>query len=230
MHSCIHAFLHFYVLRLHSPPSLFAGHVAQPAAESFRAASRRCARPDVLLRSAVFIVCGVDSVAGHRRRHSAVCLSPRRCSAAKDRRPRRFSREDEAETEKSKQEARRTAEAVYENNARLLEEVRQELTNKVGQPRSGRIVRRGQAKPELKNIWHELSPPLMSRGRATNASDSSRCERYFTAGMDSNRFDEAIKRALSPLEKNGLLKELKHKPRRGQPGLDSGLSGRQQAA
>ena len=33
--------------------------------------------------------------------------------------------------------------------------------------------------------------------------------------MDSNRFDEAVKRALAPLEKSGLLKELKHKPDEG---------------
>src|SRR6188474_1435566 len=44
-----------------------------------------------------------------------------------------FQQLDEAETEKRRQEARRLAEAVYENNVRLLEEIRQELTNKVSQ-------------------------------------------------------------------------------------------------
>src|SRR5688500_3163413 len=44
-----------------------------------------------------------------------------------------FQLPDEVETEKRRQEARRLSEAVYENNVRLLEEVRQELTNKLSQ-------------------------------------------------------------------------------------------------
>src|SRR5262249_33884079 len=125
-----------------------------------------------------------------------------------------FQREDKAETEKRKQEARLTAEAVYENNPRLLEEKKQELTNKVG-----RLVAETYdavlANAELKNLWVELSPPLMSRPEDAERQRFEALRTYFTTGMDRNRFDEAIKRALAPNERNGLLKELKHKPDEG---------------
>ena len=85
------------------------------------------------------------------------------------------------------------------------------------------------ANPELKNIWLELSPPLMRSDEAERQRyDALRT--YFTPGMDTNRFDEAIKRALAPLEKNGLLKELKHKPEEGSQVNYPGLSDGQQAA
>ncbi|HMC09813.1 MAG TPA: HDIG domain-containing protein, partial [Pirellulaceae bacterium] len=61
----------------------------------------------------------------------------------------------------------------------------------------------------------ELSPPLMSRPEDAERQRYDALRAYFTAGMDNNRFDEAIKRAFAPLEKNGLLKELKHKPDEG---------------
>jgi putative nucleotidyltransferase with HDIG domain len=121
-----------------------------------------------------------------------------------------FQREDKAETEKRRQEARRTAEAVYDLQPRLLEEVRQQLTNKVGRLVQAESFDAVKAQPELKAIWEEFSPPLMSRTEEEERSRYEALRTYFTAGMDSNRFDEAIRRTLAPFEKNGLLKELKH--------------------
>jgi cyclic-di-AMP phosphodiesterase PgpH len=171
-------------------------------------------RPEVLFRTAAFIlaalilwlVTGAGTPPFAFRRGDV----PRRKIIARV----DFQREDQAETKKRRQEARLTAEAVYENNPRLLEEKRQELTNKVG-----RLVAESfdaiLANGELKNIWVEMSPPLMSRPEEAERQRYDSLRTYFTAGMDRNRFDEAIKQALGPNEKNGLLKELKHKPDEG---------------
>src|SRR3954463_15587701 len=105
---------------LHLPPNLFARSV-----ETAR-------RPDVLLRVAAFIfavlilwlVTGAGTPPFSYRRGD---VPQRKIIARVD-----FQREDLAETDKRAQEPRLTAEAVYENNARLLEERRQELANKVG--------------------------------------------------------------------------------------------------
>src|SRR5437762_8125137 len=183
---------------LNLPPNFFAR-----AVETLR-------RPDVLLRAAVFVfaalilwlVTGTGTPPFAFRRGDV----PRRKIIARV----DFRREDEAETEKKRQDARRTAEAVYENNPRLLEEVRQGLTNKVASLVQAESFDAVLAKPELKNVWLELSPPLMSRTHNEEPQRYHALRTYFTSGMDNNRFDEAIKRALSPLEKNGLLKELKH--------------------
>src|SRR5262245_49796607 len=185
------------------PPNFFAR-----AIETMR-------RPDVLFRVSAFIVAvlilwlvtGAGTPPFAYRRGD---VPARKIIARVD-----FHRKDEAETEKRKQEARLTAEAVYENNPRLLEEKRQELTNKVGRLVQAESFDAVQAKPELKEIWLELSPPLMSRPEDAERPRYDALRTYFTAGMDSNRFDEAVKLALAPLEKNGLLKELKHKPEEG---------------
>src|SRR5436853_537409 len=97
--------------------------------------------------------------------------------------------------------SRLTAEAVYEHSPRLLEEKRQGLTNKVGSIVEAESFDAVQANPELKNIWLELSPPLMSRPEDAERQRYEALRTYFTAGMDNNRFEEAIKRALAPLEK-----------------------------
>src|SRR4051794_2885730 len=187
---------------LHLPPNLFA--------RSYDTARR----PDVLLRVAAFIfavlilwlVTGAGTPPFSYRRGDV----PQRKIIGRV----NFQREDDAETEKRKEETQRTAPAVYENDSRLLEEKRQELTNKVGRLVQAESFDGVQAKPELKEIWSELSPPLM-RSDEEERQRFDALRTYFTAGMDSNRFDEAIKRALSPLEKSGLLKELKHKPEEG---------------
>jgi cyclic-di-AMP phosphodiesterase PgpH len=172
-------------------------------------------RPEVLFRTAAFIlaalilwlVTGSGTPPFAYRRGDV----PRRKIIARV----DFQREDTAETEKRKQEARMTAEAVYENNPRLLEERRQDLTNKVGRLVQAESFDTVMANPELKNTWQELSPPLMSRPEADERQRYDSLRTYFTAGMDTNRFDTAIKRAMEPLERNGLLKELKHKADEG---------------
>jgi len=172
-------------------------------------------RPEVLFRVAAFIlatlilwlVTGAGTPPFAFRRGD---MPKRKIIARVD-----FQRLDEAETEKRRQEARLTAEAVYENNPRLLEEKRQQLTNKVASIVQAETFDAVQADEKLKNEWLELSPPAMNRPEETERSRFEALKTYFTAGMDQNRFDEAIKRALSTFEKNGLLKELKHKPDQG---------------
>lgn len=117
-----------------------------------------------------------------------------------------FQLPDEVETNKRKQEARRLAEAVYENNIRLLEEVRQELTNKVSQLAQAEAFEKVSQK-----LWDEFSPPVMNRSPSDQQRRFEALRTFFTAGMNASRFEEAVKRAFGPAEKNGLLKELKHK-------------------
>src|SRR5262245_14714588 len=185
------------------PPNLFAR-----AVEVAR-------RPDVLIRFSAFVfaalilwlVTGAGIPPFAFRRGDV----PRRKIIARV----DFQREDTDETKKRKQEAQLTSEAVYENNPRLLEEKRQELTNKVGRLVQAESFDAIMGSAELKAIWLELSTPLMGRTEEDERRRYDALRTYFTAGMDSNRFDVAIKNALAPNEKNGLLKELKHKPEEG---------------
>jgi len=179
------------------PPNFFARQL-----ETLR-------RPDVLLRLAAFVLAGglmwlVTGAGVPLPSFRTGDVPPRKIVARVD-----FQLEDKAETDKKRQEARRTAEAVYENNVRLLEEVRQELTNKVGQ-----LVQAESFDKVNQKLWLEFSPP-MSRSEDEEKQRFESLRTYFTAGMDRDRFDEALKRAMTPLEKNGLLKELKHKPDQG---------------
>ena len=121
-----------------------------------------------------------------------------------------FEVRDEAETQKRIQEARRLAETVYENHPSLLAEKRHELTNKVGQ-----IVISESFETLDKDLWREFSPPQPSRPEDDEKRRFEALRTYFKAGMDSNRFDEAVKKALAPFEATGLLKELKHTPEHG---------------
>ena len=200
----------FATLRRHRP-SRSSGLSLPPNA--FARVLETVRRPEVLFRAAAFIVAtlvlwlvtGSGTPPFAYRRGD---MPRRKIIARVD-----FQREDTAETEKRRQEARLTAEAVYENNPRLLEEKRQELTNKVA-----RLVAESfdavLANAELKNVWLELSPPLM-RPEEAERQRFDALRTYFTTGMDTNRFDVAIKLALAPLERNGLLRELKHKPDEG---------------
>ena len=94
-----------------------------------------------------------------------------------------FQVNDDAETIKRKQEARRTAEAVYQNNARLLEERRQELTNKVGKLVQAESFEAMQKNDDLKTTWQEFQPPT-----ALPAAEEKRrfdtLKTFFTAGRD----------------------------------------------
>jgi len=154
---------------LHLPPNLFA--------RGYETARR----PDVLLRVAAFIfavlilwlVTGAGTPPFSYRRGD---VPQRKIVARVD-----FQQVDDAETTKRRQEAALTAEAIYENKPRLLEEKRQDLTNKVGRLVQAESFDAVQASAELKQIWEELSPPLMSRPPITFslptmfAKRSSRC-------------------------------------------------------
>jgi putative nucleotidyltransferase with HDIG domain len=113
-----------------------------------------------------------------------------------------FELPNEAETIKRQDEARRTAESVYLNNVRLLEEVRQGLTNKVSQ-----LVQADSFDKVDQVAWKEFSPPDPQRPADEDKKRFDAIKAYFTAGMDSGRYDEAVKRALEPIERSGVLKE-----------------------
>ena len=113
-----------------------------------------------------------------------------------------FELPNDAETDKRRDEARRTAEPVYVNNVRLLEEIRQGLTNKVSQ-----LVQAENFDKVDQTLWGEFSPPDPQRPMDEDKRRFDAIKAYFTAGMDSGRYDEAVKRALTPIERSGVLKE-----------------------
>lgn len=167
-------------------------------------------RPDVLLRTGAFVAAAmllwlVTGAGVPPFAFRTGDVPKRKIVARVD-----FHLRDDAETEKRRQEARRLAEAVYENNTRFLDEVRQELTNKVGQLAQAESFERLDPK-----VWSELSPSDPSRSPDEERRRFEALRTFFTAGMDNNRFDEAVTKALEPLHKSGLLKELRHKPDEG---------------
>ncbi len=119
-----------------------------------------------------------------------------------------FQVKDDTATIKRREEARQLAEAVYANDQRKLEEVRQKLTNHVAELAGAESYEKVQAEAKLKAIWAEFAPPgPTKRTPAEEKQHYDALHAYFKAGMDSNRYDEAVKLALQPLEKLGLLKE-----------------------
>src|SRR5688572_11490497 len=131
---------------LNLPPNYFAQQL------------RALRQPAVLLRLGAFVVaCSlmwlITNAGVPLPSFRTGDVPPRKIIARVD-----FQIEDEDETAKKRQEAQRTAEAVYENNVRLLEEVRQELMNKVGQ-----LVQAGSFDKVDQKLWIEFSPPAMSR-------------------------------------------------------------------
>src|SRR6478735_11590254 len=111
-----------------------------------------------------------------------------------------FVEQDLAETEKRREQAKAQAEFVYEHDPRPLEELRQELKNKVPQLASAESY--DKLDPAL---WHEFSPPGEGKTPESEKKKFDGLKGYFmVAGMDSGQFDEAIKRAFTPLERSGL--------------------------
>jgi putative nucleotidyltransferase with HDIG domain len=166
-------------------------------------------RPDVLIRLGVMLLAwlilwGVTGAGVTPPAFRTGDMPSRKIVARVD-----FAVANDAETAKQKEQARRTAEAVYGNNARLLEERRQELTNKVAKLAQVEDFEKIAGNKDLENLWKEFTPPLAP---AIDPAEEKRrfdaLKSYFTAGMDMNRFDEAVKRSLAPLEISGLLKEL----------------------
>lgn len=129
-----------------------------------------------------------------------------------------FQEEDPTETEKLREQAKAQAEFVYENNPRPLEELRQELKNKVSQLAS--VESYEKVDPAL---WNEFWPVPTEGKTPESEVRTPEAEKrkfdalkmYFMAGMDSGRFDEAIKRAFAPLERSGVIDVLQHKSTEG---------------
>jgi putative nucleotidyltransferase with HDIG domain len=125
-----------------------------------------------------------------------------------------FQLKDEGATGNKRDEARKLAEVVYANDPRKLDEVRQQLTNSVAAVAETKTYEEMLADPKLAATWKEFQPPEgQPRSPAEDKQHFDALQAYFKAGMDKNRYDEAVKIALQPLEKYGLLRE--HNPESG---------------
>ncbi len=116
-----------------------------------------------------------------------------------------FKEEDQAETEKRREQAKAQAEFVYENDPRPLEELRQELKNKVPQ-----LVGAESYDKLDPALWQEFSPAGEGKTPETEKKKFDALKGYFMAGMDLAKFDEAIKEAFAPLESLGVIDVLQH--------------------
>lgn len=116
--------------------------------------------------------------------------------------------------EQLKRQARKEAEWVYENNLRPLEEKRQELANKMSLLSQAETL--DQVDPA---IWREFNPPPPPDTPAEDEAPRLAAIRtFFSAGMDTGKFDEALRRALLQLERSGLLDTLAHTSDEGPQG------------
>ncbi len=117
-----------------------------------------------------------------------------------------FVEQDQAATEKAREQAKAQAEFVYEHDPRPLEELRQELKNKVPQLLSVESY----DKVDM-TLWNEFSPPGEGKTPETEKQKFDSLKSYFMpGGMDSGKFDEALKQAFGPFEKSGLIDVLQH--------------------
>jgi putative nucleotidyltransferase with HDIG domain len=121
-----------------------------------------------------------------------------------------FQLENTAETDNRREEARRLAEVVYINDIRPLDERRQQLIDNVGKIVDVESFSALEANVELLGIWREFSPADPERPAGEDQRRFDALKSFFKAGMDSNRYDEAVRKAIEPLHKLGLLRE--HKP------------------
>jgi cyclic-di-AMP phosphodiesterase PgpH len=117
---------------------------------------------------------------------------------------------DPTARERLQEEARRATEAVYTNNLEPLDEVRRELSSKLAQI----LVAESYEKIDKKK-WDEFSTKVIM-GTPDEAVDKKRFEAlqsYFAQkGMSGDLFGEAVREALAPLERNGLLDD-RHLPK-----------------
>ena len=121
-----------------------------------------------------------------------------------------FEEQDIAETAKQREQAKAGAEYVYEHDPRPLEELRQELKNKVSELSS--IESYDKVKQQL---WQEFSPPAETKTPESEQKRFESLRAFFSGGMDSGRFDDAVKKAFDPLERNGLIDVLQHTAQQG---------------
>ncbi len=125
-----------------------------------------------------------------------------------------FSVDNIKKTDELKRQSRQQAEWVYENNLRPLEEKRQELANKMSLLSQSETI--DMVDP---TVWREFNPPPPPDTPATDdAPKLAAIRAFFSSGMDSGKFDEALKRALLPLERSGLLNTLAHTSDQGPQG------------
>ena len=123
-----------------------------------------------------------------------------------------FQVPDLSATDKLKDEARRSTEAVYINDVEKLDQVRRELSNKLAEI----LVAESFDKVD-KAKWDEFSAKTM--GKSDEVLDRKRFEAlqsYFSQkGMNGDLFGETVREALATFERNGLLDE-RHGPNASQ--------------
>ncbi len=121
-----------------------------------------------------------------------------------------FSVFDKEATDRKREEARRSVVPIYKNDPQPLVQLRQELTDRVSQ-----LVLAESFDKVDKQIWSEfakMDAPAADQTRQFDALKS-----FFTGAMNSNRFSEALRDALAPLETSGMFREKVHADSQGSP-------------
>ena len=121
-----------------------------------------------------------------------------------------FSVFDKEATERKREEARRSVIPIYANDPKPLAQLRQDLTDRVSQ-----LVLAESFDKVDKTAWSEfakMDAPVNEQTRQFDALKS-----FFTGAMNSNRFADALRDALAPLELSGMLREKQHADNAGSP-------------
>ena len=112
-----------------------------------------------------------------------------------------FSVKDENATKEKRDEARRSVVPLYKNDPQPLVQLRQELTDRVSQ-----LVLAETFDKVDKQAWSEfakMDAPADEQSRQFNDLKS-----FFTGAMNTNRFADALRDAMAPLELSGMLREV----------------------
>ncbi|HZL89125.1 MAG TPA: HDIG domain-containing protein [Pirellulaceae bacterium] len=112
-----------------------------------------------------------------------------------------FSVKDENATKEKRDEARRSVVPIYKNDPQPLVQLRQELTDRVSQ-----LVLAESFDKIDKQAWSEfakMDAPPDEQSRQFNDLKS-----FFTGAMNTNRFADALRDALAPMELSGMLREV----------------------
>lgn len=130
-----------------------------------------------------------------------------------------FSQEDPAATQAAQRQARSQVRYIFAQDPKPLEQLRASLHNTVVELTAAATLAKAN-----KKLWGEFQPPAQP-GTAPSALSQERQFLAFRAALagpeNLNRFDDALRDAFAPFEKNGLLdlEKLPQQPGKGdQPG------------
>ncbi len=121
-----------------------------------------------------------------------------------------FEVENAAKTQEAKESRRRELPCVYNNNPKRLEEIREELKNKLFE-----VIKA----ESFENLEPKLVAEFVQQSDGTDAPMTAdafdACRLALSEDKDLAAFDLALKQTFLPLEKNGLLDKVQHEPKEG---------------